>query len=70
MAITLKNNSHYVSVSSIIMRNDNFSDKDMEVNGYLNGYLKQLSIEKNTFLIDHTKIIHSRNINKSKLHLT
>ena len=35
----------------------------------VNGYLKQLCIEKNIFLIDHTKTIHSRNINRSKLHL-
>ena len=65
LAITLKNNSQNVSISNIIMRNDSFNEKAMEVNGYL----KQLCIEKNIFLIDHTKTIHSRNINRSKLHL-
>ena len=65
LTITLKNNSQNVSVSNIIMRNDNFTDKFMEVNGYL----KQFFIERNIFLIEHTKIIHSRNINRSKLHL-
>ena len=31
--ISLKNNLQNVSVSNIIMRNDNFNDKAMEVNG-------------------------------------
>ena len=35
----------------------------------VNGYRKQLCIEKSIFLIDHTKAIHSSNINRSKLHL-
>ena len=65
LAITLKRNSQNVSISNIIMHNDRFNEKAMEVNGYL----KQLCIEKNIFLIDHTKTIHSRNINRSKLHL-
>ena len=65
LTITLKNNSQNVSVSNIIMRNDNFTDKFMEINGYL----KQFFIERNIFLIEHTKTIHSRNINRSKLHL-
>ena len=45
LAITLKNSSQNVIVSSIIMHNDNFNDKAMEVNGYL----KQLYIGKNIF---------------------
>ena len=48
------------------MRNDGFNEKAMEVNGYL----KQLCIEKNVFLIDHTKTIHSGNINRTKLHIS
>ena len=47
------------------MRNDNFNEKNMEVIGYL----KQSCIEKNIFLIEHTKTIHARSINRSKLHL-
>ena len=47
------------------MRNNSLKEKTMEVNGYL----KQLCIEKNIFLIDHNKTIHSRNINRSKQHL-
>ena len=45
LAITLKKNSQNVSVSNIIMRNDNFNEKAMDVNGYL----KQLCIERNIF---------------------
>ena len=45
------------------MYNDKFNDKAMEVNGRL----KRFYIEKNIFLIDHTKTIHPTNINT--LHL-
>ena len=47
------------------MGNDSFNEKAMKVNGYL----KQLCIEKNIFLVDHSKTIHSTNFNRSKLHL-
>ena len=53
LVITLKINRQNVSISNIIIRNDSFNEKAMEVNGYL----KQLCIEKNIFLIDHTKTI-------------
>ena len=43
--VTLRNNSQNVSVSNIIMRNENFNEKAMGVNGYL----KQLDTEKNIF---------------------
>ena len=66
LAIILKSNSQNVSISNIIMRNDSFHEKAMKVNGYLNGLL---CIKNNIFLIAHTKTIHSRNINRSKLHL-
>ena len=45
LTITLKNNLQNVSVSNIIMHNDNFNEKAMEASGYL----KQLCIEKNIF---------------------
>ena len=35
LAITLKSNSQNVSISNIIMRNDSFNEKAMEVDGYL-----------------------------------
>ena len=62
LVIALKNNLKNVSTSNIIMRNDNFNEKAMEVNDCL----KQFCIENNIFLIDHTKTIHSRNVNRSK----
>ena len=66
LAVTLKSSSQNVSISNIIMRNDSFNEKAVKVKVYL----KQLCIEKNVFLIDHTKTIHSKNINRSKLHLS
>ena len=43
LAITLKTNSQNISVSNIIMRNDNFNEKSMEINGYLkNSVLKRI----------------------------
>ena len=45
LAITLKNNWQNVSVSKIIMRNDNFDEKGMEINDYL----KQFCAKKNIF---------------------
>ena len=48
------------------MRNGEFNNKAMEINRNL----KQFCIEKNIFLVDHTKTFHPRNINKSKLHLS
>ena len=65
LVITLKINRQNVSISNIIIRNDSFNEKAMEVNGYL----KQLCTERNIFMIDHPKTIHSRNINRSKLYL-
>ena len=46
LAITLESNSQNVSISNIIMRNDNFNEKAVEVNGYL----KQLFIGNNIFV--------------------
>ena len=65
LAITIKGNPQNVTISNIIMRNDNLNDQAMEVNGHL----KQFCIEKNIFLIDRRKTFHPRNINKCKLHL-
>ena len=65
LAITIKGSPQNVTISNIIMRNDNLNDQAMEVNGHL----KQFCIEKNIFLIDRRKTFHPRNINKCKLHL-
>ena len=45
LTITLKKHSQNECISNIIMRSDNFFEKVVEVNGYL----KQLCIEKNIF---------------------
>ena len=43
ITLTMKSNSQNVSISNIIMCNDNLNDKVMEVNGHL----KRFCIEKN-----------------------
>ena len=45
VAIALKNSSQNVSISNIVMHNDSCNEKAVEVNGYV----KQLCIEKNIF---------------------
>ena len=45
LALNVKNNSQNVSISIIIVRNDNFNEKAMEVNAYL----KQLRTGKISF---------------------
>lgn len=66
LAIEIKNNSQGVRILTIIMCNGYFNDKAMEVNECL----KQLFIEKNIFLIYHSKkTIYARIIHKIKVHL-
>ena len=64
----LKNEIHDVSVSTIILRTDDkkLNEKGMEVNLHL----KELSKEKNIFLIDNSRKIKAQHLNKGKLHLT
>lgn len=64
-ALTLKNEKHDVSVSSIILRKDNWNNKAIEVNENL----KELCEEKNIFFIDHSNSIKQRHLNRSRLHL-
>ena len=68
LACRLKNEIHDVSVSTIILRTDNkkLNEKGMEVNLHL----KELSKEKNIFLIDNSRKIKAQHLNKGKLHLT
>ena len=55
LVITLKNNRQNVSISNIIIRNDSFNEKAMEVNGYL----KQLCIIlSNNFVKAISSILH------------
>ena len=64
-AVYLKNDKHDVSISSIVLRKDNLKNKVDEVNNNL----KEMCTEKNIFLIDHSKSIKQRHINRSKVHL-
>ena len=67
LALTLKSESHDVSVSNIIVRNDSdtLSKKGCEVNAIL----MELCKEKNIYLIDNSKKIKLQHLNKGKLHL-
>ena len=63
VACSLSKESHDVSDSSLVTRNDKFKAKITETNGKL----KQLCIGKILFLIDHSKTIK---LNRSKLYVT
>ena len=65
MGPSLKNDSHHVSISSIVVRNDKFKEKAAQVNGNL----ERLSAEPNIYFINHTNNILPQHLNKSKLHL-
>ena len=60
-----KNEIHDVSVSTIILRNDDkkLNEKGLEVNLHLN----ELSKEKNISLIDSSRKIKAQHLNKGKL---
>ena len=62
---SLKNDSHDVSISSIVVRNDKFKEKAAQVNENL----ERLCAERNIYFINHAKIILPQHLNKSKLHL-
>ena len=68
LACRLKNEIHDVCISTIILRADdkNLNEKGMEVNLYS----KELSKEKNIYLLDKSMKIKSQHLNKGKLHLT
>ena len=67
LALTLKNESHDVSVSNIIVRND--SDT-LNKKGYeMNAVLMEMFREKNIYLIDNSKKVKPQHVNKGTLHL-
>ena len=66
VACLLKNESHDVSVLSLVFRNDKSKVKVTAINGNL----RQLCIEKNLFLIDLLKTIKVQHLKRSKVHLT
>ena len=59
---------HDVSVATIIWRTDDkrLNEKGMEIHLHL----KELSKEKNIFLIANSRKIKAQHLNKGKLHLT
>ena len=64
----LKSKSHDVSVSNIIVRNDDsdtLNKKGCEVNAVLTESCKK----NNIYLIDNSKKIEPQDLNKGKLHL-
>ena len=68
LACQLKNGIHDVSVSIIILRTD---DKKLNESWMaVNLHLKDLSKEKNIFLIGNSKKIKAQHLNKGKLHST
>ena len=67
LALTLKSESHDVSVCSIIVLND--SDILNKKVCKVNAVLMELCKEKNIYLIDNSKKIKPQHINKGKLHL-
>ena len=65
MGSSLKNDSHDVRISSIIVRNDKFQEKTAQVNENL----ERLCAERNIYFINHTNNILPQHMSKSKLHL-
>ena len=61
----LKNYSHYVNISNIIVRNEKFKEKATKVTENL----EKLCAERNIYFINHANNILPQQLNKSKLHL-
>ena len=66
LALSAKSASCDVSISNIVVRKDGHQNKCQEVNDHL----KEICVEKNINLIDHSKNIKPQHLNKSRLHLT
>ena len=62
---SLKNDSHDVSISSIVVRNDKFKEKATQVTENL----ERLCAERNICFINHANDFLPQHLNKSKLHL-
>ena len=62
---SLKNDSHDVSISSIVVRNDQFKEKAAQVNENL----ERLCADRHMYFINHANNILSQHLNRSKLHL-
>ena len=67
LALTLKSESHDVSILNIIVRNDSDTLNKKGCEG--NVVLMEMCNEKNIYLIDYSKKIKPQHINKGRLHL-
>ena len=65
VASSMKNKNHDVTVSNIVTRANHFKEKANEVNDYLS----KLCMERNIYLIDHSKTLKTQHLYGSKLHL-
>ena len=62
---SLKNDSHDVSIWSIVVRNDKFKKKAAQVNKNF----EKLCAERNIYFINHGENILPQHLNKNKLHV-
>ena len=62
---SLKNDSHDVSISRIVVENDKFKEKAAQVDKNF----EKLCTERNIYFINHAKNILQQHLNKSKLRL-
>ena len=65
VGFSLKNDSHDVSISSIVLRNYKFKENAPQVNENL----EKLCAERNIYYINHARNILPQHLNKSRLHL-
>ena len=66
LVLSAKSGSGDVSISNIVVRKNKHQNKCQEENDHL----KEICVEKNINLIDHSKNIKPQHLNKSRLHLT
>ena len=65
VASSMKNENHDVTVSNIKAQADHFEEKAQKVNDFLS----KLCMERNIYLIGHSKTLKTQHLNGSKLHL-
>ena len=65
VGFSLKNDSHDVSIPSIVVRNEKLKEKAAQITENL----KRLCTERNIYFINHAKNILPQQLNKSTLHL-
>ena len=66
VACSMKTENHDFTAYNIIARADHFKGRTNEVNDYLS----KLRMERNLYLIDHSKTLETQHLNGSKLNLS